>query len=74
MASQALRVKIFTAYHDVAAIEQDINDWLAQNAGIKIERVLQSESWHDQRWNLLITFLYLPAQNVQRSSSGDSAV
>jgi hypothetical protein len=69
-----MRVKIFTAYHDVAAIEQDINDWLAQNTGITIQRMLQSESWHDQRWNLVITFLYLPAQDAHRQSGGDSPV
>jgi len=55
----AKKIKIFAAYQDVAAIEQDINDWLSQNPNILIVSVTQSETnVPPQGWKLVISILY----------------
>ena len=53
------KIKIFSAYHDIAAIEQDINDWLARNPDIRIVDVTQSQTnVAPQGWNLVISVVY----------------
>jgi hypothetical protein len=52
------KMKIFSTFQDVAAIEVEINDWLAENANIRIIQVLQSEQSTPPGWNLIITIFY----------------
>jgi hypothetical protein len=52
-------VKIFSAYHDVAAIEQDINRWLSQHPEVRIITVTQSQTnVAPQGWNLIISVFF----------------
>lgn len=53
------KIKIFSAYQDIAAIEADINEWLASNPDLRIIDVVQSQTYvPPQRWNLVISVLY----------------
>ena len=53
------KIKIFSAYQDIAAIEADINNWLSKNPDIRIVDVVQSQTVvPPQRWNLVISMLY----------------
>ena len=52
------KVKIFSTFQDISAIEVEINDWLSENANIRIIQMLQSELGTPQKWNLIITVFY----------------
>jgi hypothetical protein len=53
------QVKIFSAYHDIAAIEQDINRWLSQHPEVRIITVTQSQTnVAPQGWNLIISVFF----------------
>jgi hypothetical protein len=52
------KIKIFSAYQDVPALEGTINDWLSENPKVRIIQILQTESNRPQGWNLIITILY----------------
>jgi hypothetical protein len=52
------KVKIFSAYHDIAAIEQDINNWLSQHPEVRIIDVTQSQTNAAQGWNLIISVFF----------------
>jgi hypothetical protein len=52
------KIKIFTTFQDVSALQVEINGWLTQNPDIRIFQTLQSETSTPQGWNLIITFLY----------------
>ena len=52
------KVKIFSTFQDISAMEVGINDWLSENANIRIIQMLQSELGTPQKWNLIITVFY----------------
>ena len=52
------KIKIFSTFQDVSALEVEINDWMSQNANIRIIQMLQSELGTQQGWNLIITIFY----------------
>ena len=52
------KLKIFTTFQDVSALELEMNDWLSKNTNIRIIQVLQSEVGAPQGWILIITILY----------------
>ena len=53
------KIKMFSAYHDIAAIEQEMNHWLAQNPDILITNVAQSQTnVLPQGWILIISIFY----------------
>jgi hypothetical protein len=52
------KIKIFTTYQDVAALEVEINEWLVENPNIRVIQLLQSEVGTPQGWNLIISFFY----------------
>jgi hypothetical protein len=52
------KIKIFSVYQDIAALELEINDWLAQNPNIRIIDFVQTQTNTSQGWNLIITILY----------------
>jgi hypothetical protein len=52
------KIKIFSVYQDISALELEINDWLAQNPNTRIIEMLQTQSNTTQGWNLIITVLY----------------
>jgi hypothetical protein len=52
------KIKIFSTFQDVSALEVEINDWLSKNANIRIIQMLQSEQSTPQGWNLIITIFF----------------
>jgi hypothetical protein len=58
MDSVVRKVKIFAALQDVAALEVEINDWLADSQNVRVIQMMQSETSTPQGWNLIITIFY----------------
>jgi hypothetical protein len=52
------KIKIFTSFQDVSALEVEINDWLSQNPNVRIIQMLQSDVDTPQGWSLIITVFY----------------
>jgi len=52
------KIKIFSVYQEISALELEINDWLAQNPNIRIIEMLQTQTNTPQGWSLIISVLY----------------
>jgi hypothetical protein len=52
------KIKIFSTFQDISALEVEINDWLSENSNIRIIQMLQSEINTPQGWNLIITVFF----------------
>jgi hypothetical protein len=52
------KIKIFSTFQEISVLEVEINDWLSENANIRVIQMLQSEISTPQGWNLIITVFY----------------
>ena len=55
-----MKVKIFVSTGDAPKLENEINQWLAENKDIGINHVQQSYAYHDKgnRFNTLMSIWY----------------
>ncbi len=59
MENPASKVKLFRAYQqDIAMLEDEINQWLAENSDTQIIHMAQSEICKNRGWDIIVTFLY----------------
>ena len=54
-----MNIKVFTA-ESGSSLENDVNEWLANNPSIEVVNMVQSESNSDkmERWIVTLTLLY----------------
>jgi hypothetical protein len=59
------KVRFFTGIHqDIAILENEINQWLADNPAIEIKQVTQSEFGSKTGWNIAVCILYSAAYDA----------
>jgi hypothetical protein len=53
------KVRFFTGIHqDIAILENEINQWLADNPAIEIKQLAQSEFGSKTGWDIVVSVLY----------------
>ncbi len=52
-----MKIRVFTVTHS-NQMEAPVNQWLAENPGIEIHHVRQSESMNVDSWSMTLTIFY----------------